>query len=96
MAAVGDMNLEQLLVWARAAAVESQSPYRDKEAARAILTLLGVAWPCGLEEPPIVSMGDGTCGVLVDNGGDPLTPDELRGYAARLLQLAEEAEEQSK
>lgn len=61
-----------------------------------MITQLGRAgWPCGLEEPPIVSLGDGTCGVLIDNGGDPLTPDELRGYAVRLLQLADDAEERT-
>lgn len=82
------MNLEELLAWARR--------HPEHQVARAIVTMLGVAWPCGMEEPPIVSMGDGTCGVLVDNGSDPLTPEELRGYAARLLQLAEEAEERSR
>lgn len=96
MATVGGVRFAELLAWARRnARLGAPSEHVRNEAAHAIVTLLGSAWPCGMEEPPIVSLGDGTSGVLVDNGSDPLTPDELRGYAVRLLELAEQVEEQN-
>ena len=62
----------------------------------AVVEKLGPAIPCGMESPPIVSRGDGTCGVLVDDRGDPLDPEEARGWAAAILRAADECEEQNR
>jgi hypothetical protein len=56
---------------------------------------LAEAQPCGLEAPPIVPLGNGTCGVLVDDRGDALTVSEARAYAAMILRAADAAEEQN-
>lgn len=60
--------------------------------ADALGEILSAAMPCGMEDPPIVSLGNGSCGILLDDRGDALTPDEVRGYAVRLMQIADEAD----
>jgi hypothetical protein len=51
--------------------------------------------PIGMGLPEVVSLGNGTCGVLVDPRGDALTPDEARGYAATIMRMADEADVQN-
>lgn len=64
--------------------------------ARMVIDLLGESQPCGIEPPPIISLGNGSCGVLVDDRGDALTVEETRAYAAMLLHAADECEERNK
>lgn len=69
----------------------------DRDQIKAKLdALLAHPMPIGIHEPPIVSFGDGTCGVLVDDRGDALTVEEARGYAAAILRAADEAEERNR
>lgn len=95
MAAVGAVKLEELLKWARKHA-RCDALCGSSEPARAVLALLEGNTPIGMEAPPIVSFGDGTCGLLVDDRSDPLDAAEARGWAATILRGADELDERNR
>lgn len=88
------MTIEQLLEWARAASTESQSSYRESDAARAILELLGESQPCGYEAPK-VHAADGDDGIplieLPDYSG-LLIPDDVRAIGRMCFRAADECD----
>lgn len=91
MAAVGAVSkFEQALAYA--VRFNSSGPHCASHAERWMAENLSLPLPCGMEEPPVVSFGNGECGVLVDDRGDALTVEEARGYAAAILRAADEAE----
>lgn len=89
-------TFEQLLAHAKRLRDANLHAYVEPDAlamATAIIDLLGEAAPCGMEPPPIVSLGNGSVGLLVDDRSDPLDVTEARAYAALVQRTADEAHE---
>lgn len=92
------LDLATILASAKLVLRGGPSPELDAELVKYYATwlidTLGEAQPCMIEKPRIVSFGDGTRGVMLDEPvqKDPLTPQEIRAYCAMLLRCADEAE----
>lgn len=93
------MTLDALIEYARGllatplACIEIGEVHR---LASGLVDLLGEHSLCGVEPPEIVSLGNGQCGVLVDDRGDALTVEETRVYCAMVLRTADKAQEQNR
>lgn len=96
MAQVDAVTLDEALKTAQTVMSCSPEGSSEEKLAEWMIDTLAEAQPCTMEPPRLVSFGDGSMGLLFENGGEPLTTDEARAYAAMVLRQIDEAEEHNR